>query len=42
MTDADGRPTSSVRLGQRFRVKLTYEVFDAVEEAIVELGISHD
>ena len=40
LTDADGRPTSSIRLGQRFRVTLTYEAFDAIEEAIVELGIS--
>jgi lipopolysaccharide transport system ATP-binding protein len=40
MTDLDGEPTSSVRIGQRFRVTLTYEAFEDLEEAIVELGIS--
>ena len=39
MTDTDGRPTSSVRIGQRFRVTLTYEVLEAMDEAVVELGI---
>jgi lipopolysaccharide transport system ATP-binding protein len=39
MTDVTGRPTSSVRLGQRFRLALTYEAFEAVDEAVVEVGI---
>jgi homopolymeric O-antigen transport system ATP-binding protein len=40
MTDADGHPTSSVRLGERFRVTMTYEAFEPIDEAIIELGIS--
>jgi lipopolysaccharide transport system ATP-binding protein len=40
MTDADGQPTSSVRLGQGFRVTLTFEVFEPIGDAIIELGIS--
>jgi lipopolysaccharide transport system ATP-binding protein len=39
VTDCDGQPTSSVRLGQRFRLTLTFEVFTAIEEAVVEIGI---
>jgi len=39
MTDAEGHPTSSVRIGQHFRVTLTYELFDAIDEAVVEVGI---
>jgi hypothetical protein len=39
MTDLDGQPTSSVRIGQRFRVTLTYEASEDMDEAIVELGI---
>ena len=39
MTDVQGQPTSSVRLGERFRVTLTFEVFEAINEAVVELGI---
>jgi lipopolysaccharide transport system ATP-binding protein len=40
MSDASGQPTSSVRLGQRFRVTLTYETFEQIDEAVIELGIS--
>jgi lipopolysaccharide transport system ATP-binding protein len=39
MTDVDGQPTSSVRIGQRFLVTLTYDAFEEIDEAIVELGI---
>jgi lipopolysaccharide transport system ATP-binding protein len=39
MTDLDGHPTSSVRLGQRFRLTLTFEVFKAIPKAVVEIGI---
>jgi lipopolysaccharide transport system ATP-binding protein len=39
MSDAAGRPTSSVRLGQPFRVALTFEIFDPVPDAVVEIGI---
>ena len=39
MTDSDGEATTSVRLGQRLRLTLTYEAFEAIDEAIVELGI---
>jgi lipopolysaccharide transport system ATP-binding protein len=39
MTDVDGEPTSSVRLGQPFRVTLTFEIFDPVPDAVVEIGI---
>jgi lipopolysaccharide transport system ATP-binding protein len=39
MTDAAGEPTSSVRLGQPFRVTLTFEVFEAIAEAVVEIGL---
>ena len=39
MTDVQGQPTSSVRLGERFRVTLTFEVFEPINEAVVELGI---
>ncbi len=40
MTDLEGRLTSSVRLGERFRVTMTYEAFEPIDEAIIELGIS--
>jgi len=40
MADLDGRPTGSVRLGQRFRLTLTFEVFKEIPEAVVEVGIS--
>jgi len=40
MSDCDGQPTSSVRLGQRFRLMLTFEVFTEIAEAVVEVGIS--
>ena len=39
MSDLDGVPTSSVRLGQSFRVTLTFEVFKPIEAAVIELGI---
>ena len=39
MTNADGEPTSSVRLGQPFRVALTFEMFDPLPDAVVEIGI---
>jgi lipopolysaccharide transport system ATP-binding protein len=39
ITDCDGHPTSSVRLGQRFRLTLTFEVFTEIPEAVVEVGI---
>jgi lipopolysaccharide transport system ATP-binding protein len=40
MTDLDGHLTSSVRLGEGFRVTMTYEAFEPIDEAIIELGIS--
>jgi len=39
MADLDGRPTGSVRLGQRFRLTLTFEVFKEIPEAVVEVGV---
>jgi lipopolysaccharide transport system ATP-binding protein len=39
MTDLDGTPTASVRLGQPFRLTLTFEAFTEIPEAIVEVGI---
>jgi homopolymeric O-antigen transport system ATP-binding protein len=39
MSDAGGQPTSAVRLGQPFRVTLTYETFETIDEAVIELGI---
>ncbi len=39
MSDLDGRPISSVRLGQCFRLVLTFEVFKEIPEAVVEIGI---
>jgi lipopolysaccharide transport system ATP-binding protein len=39
MSDADGMPTSSIRLGQRLRVTLCYEVFEHFDDAVIELGI---
>jgi lipopolysaccharide transport system ATP-binding protein len=39
LTDADGERTSSVRLGQSFRVALTFEVFEPIPDAVVEIGI---
>jgi lipopolysaccharide transport system ATP-binding protein len=39
MTDPAGAPTSSVRLGQPFRVALTFEVFEPIPDAVVEIGI---
>jgi lipopolysaccharide transport system ATP-binding protein len=39
MTDLDGHTTSSVRLGQRFQLTLTFEVFKAIPKAVVEIGI---
>ena len=39
MADLDGQPTSSVRLGQRFRLTLTFEIFTEISEAVVEVGI---
>ena len=40
MTNLEGQPTSSVRLGEGFRVTMTYEAFEPIDEAIIELGIS--
>jgi len=39
MSDASGQPTGSIRLGQPFRVTLTYETLEPIEEAVIELGI---
>src|SRR5438132_1886025 len=39
MADLDGTPTASVRLGQRSRLTLTFEVFKEIPGAIVEVGI---
>ncbi len=39
MTDENGQPTSSIRLGQPFRVTLTFEVFEPIPEAVAEIGI---
>ena len=39
MSDPQGQPTSSVRLGQPFRLTLTYELLEAIEDAVVEIGI---
>ena len=39
MTDCDDQPTSSVRLGQRFRLTLTFDVFAEIAEAVAEIGI---
>ena len=40
MSDTQGNPITSVYLGQPFRVTLTYEVFEPIEEAAFEVGIS--
>jgi lipopolysaccharide transport system ATP-binding protein len=40
LTDTGGRPTSSVRLGQRFRITLTFDILRPIGEAVVEIGIS--
>jgi lipopolysaccharide transport system ATP-binding protein len=39
MGDADGEPINSVRLGQRFRLTLTFEALADIAEAVVEIGI---
>ncbi len=39
LADADGEPTSSIRLGQAFRVTMTFEVFESIPEAVAEIGI---
>ncbi len=39
LSDTDGQPTSAVQLGQRFRVTMTFEVFELIPEAAIELGI---
>lgn len=40
MSDLEGVPTSGLRLGQSFRVTLTFEVFRAIAPAVIEVGIS--
>ncbi len=39
LSDLDGLPISSVRLGQRFRVAMTFEIVREIPDAVVELGI---
>jgi hypothetical protein len=39
LTDLDGEPTSSIRLGQPFRVTMTFELFEPIPEAVAEIGI---
>ena len=40
LTDLDGTPQRSLKLGQPFRVSATYEVFEEIAEATVEIGLS--
>ena len=40
MSDADGRPLPALHLGQRFRIKAVFEVFEQIDDAVVEIGIS--
>jgi lipopolysaccharide transport system ATP-binding protein len=40
MSDPEGRPTNSVRLGQGFRLTLIFESRVDIEETVVEIGIS--
>jgi lipopolysaccharide transport system ATP-binding protein len=40
MTSLSGEPLTQVFTGQPFRVKLQFEVFEPIEEAIFELGIT--
>ena len=40
MTDAGGNPLAELKLGQRFRVSVDFEVFKAIPEAVIEIGVS--
>jgi lipopolysaccharide transport system ATP-binding protein len=39
MSDTRGQPTSSVRLGQPFRLTMTYELMEPIDDAVIEVGI---
>jgi lipopolysaccharide transport system ATP-binding protein len=39
MSDTRGQPTSSVRLGQPFRLTMTYELMEPIDNAVIEVGI---
>ena len=39
MTDGGGQPTSSVRLGERFGLALTFEILSEIADAVIEVGI---
>jgi lipopolysaccharide transport system ATP-binding protein len=40
LTDLDGEPLASVHLDQRFRISAEFDVSEAVEEAVFEVGIA--
>jgi lipopolysaccharide transport system ATP-binding protein len=40
MSDLQGRSTNGIRIGQRFRITLGFEAFVAVDEFVIEVGIS--
>jgi lipopolysaccharide transport system ATP-binding protein len=40
LLDLQGAPLTAVRFGQRFRVEAEYEVFQEIEEATFEIGLS--